>query len=60
MSSRRAMPSRCGCAETKPFCKEKRQRHTQEEVGECGCHEIEHGMPPRSTPSHMTLIVTMK
>lgn len=32
-----------GCAEAKPFCEQERQRHTQEEVGKGGCHEIEHG-----------------
>ena len=39
-----------GCAETKSFCKEKRQRHTQEEVGEGGCHEIEHGTAAAQHP----------
>ena len=33
-----------------PFAKEKRQRHTQEEVGECGCHEIEHGTATAQYP----------
>ena len=44
--------TRChaGCAETKSFCKEKRQRHTQEEVGEGGCHEIEHGTAAAQHP----------